>query len=148
MALWPKEEGKVVAEQSLSARELSIRNIPTRQWFPAERRHCTPKQPSSGVTAPTLPCCSDVGMHALAVAAPGRDEGRFSPAELAHSTNLLSRGSQGCRTCLLARLVPGRLPNVTYFAPRQAASCAALDSVTLEERLLDTGSLRRYGTCF
>lgn len=72
MALCPKEEGKAEAELPVSARELSISNIHTRQWFPAERGHCTPKQPSPSITAPTLPRCSGVGIHTLAVAAQGR----------------------------------------------------------------------------
>lgn len=42
MALCTKEEGTVMAERPVSARQLSVSNIHTRQWFQAERGHCTP----------------------------------------------------------------------------------------------------------
>lgn len=132
-----------MAEQPESLQESQALVTPTQTAVPS-RGHCSIKQPALGLQCPH---CSDVGAHSLAPAAEGKDEGQFSPVEVAHSASLLSRGSQGCRTCLLTGLVPGHLPNVTYFAPRQAASCAALDSITLEERLLDTGSLHRYGAC-
>lgn len=99
------------------------------------------------MAVPALPCHWHVGVQMLAAAAQGRDEGCFS-CELACGTRLLSRGRQGCGTHLLTRLVPGHLPNVTHFAPRQAASRAALGSIVLEEWLLDTGSLHRHGACF
>lgn len=45
MSLCPKEEGKVVAEQPVPARELSISNTHTKQQFPPERGLCTPQAP-------------------------------------------------------------------------------------------------------